>query len=744
MTDGSELDAGQLHQSESGDVYYNAGGGVPEYIKNAVSGLVNGTTFQVLAKLSDTDYDYSWDFRSFFDNSYANGKLSYEQTWVSNGEFIAVANTDTTEPAFPVEVGLPDPTYPTFPPFLDATHTGQVRSGHTYTFTEPGAIEKVEVWVSDVTAATRYALVTVWGPNGANPTTLRRPLDGSTLTANQWNIVTVGTIYAAQGSELLLYLEVDDFSSSTTTTGDWNYDGRQNTAVPATGAWNHTNDQTIVRIHKTDFNSGDRAAELALMGVGTEIVFKDNAGDPNGFTYIVQAAPVDQGTYYEYTVTLIGSSGTLVEDSVTGMTAETPVPNPAEYSYETDKWLNDSPTWATVASSLVFDGVPQAADSNIGYGINIEFQQLAQSAEWDLIPVGGGTGGEGGDFTPDLFTGPGTSGYVPDPGTANNYFLRDDGSWQPAAGGGVATFLDLTDTPSSYAGQALKHVQVNVTANGLDFVDAPTVITDHGGLTGLLDDDHTQYHTDARGDARYPQLTDYNSHVGDATIHYADALADGKTYGRNNNAWVEVTGGGGVTDHGALTGLADDDHTQYHTNARGDARYPQLTDYNAHVINTGIHFLDAAADGTIYGRQNNTWVEVSVGTLDHGGLSGLADDDHTQYHTDARGDLRYPQLSDYNTHVGDATVHFADAASDGTMYGRINNGWSAIVDTNTDTFIELTDTPAAYTVQAGKRATVNATEDGIVFDDRGTKVFFKATQPTDGESQAGDLWLVSL
>ena len=32
-------------------------------------------------------------------------------------------------------------------------------------------------------------------------------------------------------------------------------------------------------------------------------------------------------------------------------------------------------------------------------------------------------------------------------------------------------------------------------------------------------------------------------------------------------------GGGGVTDHGALTGLADDDHTQYHTDARGDVRY---------------------------------------------------------------------------------------------------------------------------------------------------------------------------
>jgi hypothetical protein len=31
--------------------------------------------------------------------------------------------------------------------------------------------------------------------------------------------------------------------------------------------------------------------------------------------------------------------------------------------------------------------------------------------------------------------------------------------------------------------------------------------------------------------------------------------------------------GKGATDHGALTGLADDDHTQYHNDTRGDARY---------------------------------------------------------------------------------------------------------------------------------------------------------------------------
>lgn len=42
-----------------------------------------------------------------------------------------------------------------------------------------------------------------------------------------------------------------------------------------------------------------------------------------------------------------------------------------------------------------------------------------------------------------------------------------------------------------------------------------TVVTDHGVLTGLSDDDHSQYHNDTRGDARYFQKTEHlNSSAG--------------------------------------------------------------------------------------------------------------------------------------------------------------------------------------------------------------------------------------
>ena len=61
----------------------------------------------------------------------------------------------------------------------------------------------------------------------------------------------------------------------------------------------------------------------------------------------------------------------------------------------------------------------------------------------------------------------------------------------------------------------------------------------------------------------------------------------------NADVTLGAGGGGGVTDHGALTGLADDDHPQYHNDARGDARYAAI----AHVGGGGTAHANAVASG---------------------------------------------------------------------------------------------------------------------------------------------------
>lgn len=66
----------------------------------------------------------------------------------------------------------------------------------------------------------------------------------------------------------------------------------------------------------------------------------------------------------------------------------------------------------------------------------------------------------------------------------------------------------------------------------------------------------------------------------------------------DGSSWVDVAVGTvGVTDHGALTGLGDDDHSQYHNDARGDARYLQLTGGTVTGLATFANGIDASHVG---------------------------------------------------------------------------------------------------------------------------------------------------
>jgi hypothetical protein len=87
--------------------------------------------------------------------------------------------------------------------------------------------------------------------------------------------------------------------------------------------------------------------------------------------------------------------------------------------------------------------------------------------------------------------------------------------------------------------------------------------------------------------------------------------------------------GGGVTDHGALTGLGDDDHTQYLTQARGDARYYTETEtdtllggkantshtHAASAINSGtldIARIPTGTSGTTVALGNHTHAQSAI------------------------------------------------------------------------------------------------------------------------------------
>ena len=71
---------------------------------------------------------------------------------------------------------------------------------------------------------------------------------------------------------------------------------------------------------------------------------------------------------------------------------------------------------------------------------------------------------------------------------------------------------------------------------GIQGITGPPGTTDHGAQQGLGDDDHPQYHTDARGDARYLKLaggevTGHTSFLGGAKISLQDYTDGGSSHG---------------------------------------------------------------------------------------------------------------------------------------------------------------------------------------------------------------------
>lgn len=110
-----------------------------------------------------------------------------------------------------------------------------------------------------------------------------------------------------------------------------------------------------------------------------------------------------------------------------------------------------------------------------------------------------------------------------------------------------------------------------------------------GGSEGGLDNYYTKTQSDSITDPLDSRITDLEESPG---------------------------GGGGVTDHGDLTGLSDDDHTQYHTDARGDARY-----YTKAQVDSSL----SGKSDTTHNHDSRYYTETEVDTLLTGKQASDAD-----------------------------------------------------------------------------------------------------------------------
>ena len=238
-------------------------------------------------------------------------------------------------------------------------------------------------------------------------------------------------------------------------------------------------------------------------------------------------------------------------------------------------------------------------------------------------------------------------------------FVFPNGNTTPASGIEGQAFWDADDD-SLYLWDGTQWIVV-ATSSGVN--------NDHGVLTGLLDDDHTQYLL-LTGDATRNEVTgsiDMSTGSGNAFVlpQAADVPSTFVTaqegqlawdsdedilWAYDGTQWFQLAPASGIiTDHGTLTGLLDDDHTQYSLLAgdlvrnvfTGGADFastsglilPVGTSTSTQATVEGNIFFDSD-DNMLWLYDGTQWISIPTmlsGVLDHGTLMGLLDDDHPQY-----------------------------------------------------------------------------------------------------------------
>ena len=288
--------------------------------------------------------------------------------------------------------------------------------------------------------------------------------------------------------------------------------------------------------------------------------------------------------------------------------------------------------------------------------------------------------------------------------------------------GGSNALDDLTDVTSPSPAEG----DVIVSRSG-EWVNEPQAaggggVTDHGALTGLADDDHPQYLEPVEVLAGANMNVDTTTTPGSVIVNAQGIVTGGMM--QSEWIWHNAASAGGLASGRAAADA--DDVTLATTFYLHREDVPDRVDWSYHIqdfVAGWVIYAQARSDATRWHRwtvtgaptliadnwhipittlagspqgtepDNNDNILVgfeSPHSLSHSGLEDLGADDHTQYHTDARGDARYAQATDLDD------LGVAVALIEGLVDQDVTSGSAPILDATNFTNTFWTGTQAAY------------------------------------------------
>lgn len=250
----------------------------------------------------------------------------------------------------------------------------------------------------------------------------------------------------------------------------------------------------------------------------------------------------------------------------------------------------------------------------------------------------------------------GATGSITLSGTVDGVDLSDHNHSGPGEGGTV-DHASLTSI-GTYTHAA---IDSHINDTSIHFT-VPSI--DHGSISGLGDDDHPQY----AGISQSETITGSWSFT---TVPTSGTPTTG-AHVTNKNYVDSLISSSVITDHGALSGLGDDDHSQYagisqSETISGSWSFSAIPSCGV-TPTSGSHLA------------NKSYVDSNI-VSDHGSLSGLSDDDHTQYlHLNKTGQTLSQSLTcaagveidgvNISSHTHDVSINLSVSRADRANYNN--------------------------------------------------------------------------
>lgn len=318
---------------------------------------------------------------------------------VRDGSWTMIANKDTNDRPAPQPEGDASFLLPDSPNWNNLSFLGLVETGFRFTDLEDGfTITAFRVWIPDLSADAHYRVVTI--DNNTGVVDALNIFTGEIFGNIGWHQVEIPPAFFGPGDDISLFLQSQNFSSTTTIANPFVFLGSSNQENdPLAGNCEHSNNNRIFRVSNIDRNSVDVSADNALVIGGTFILIEQDSDPLASVLYDVLVA-TDAGTYFIYDVALrnTGINGEPNALSDVTVTYNIPIPALTKYVVLPGHMAN----FPEIDGLFRFNEGPVIVNDDAS-GIDTFFQQYTASPDWQLVAVTASSGG-GFDTQVEVFT----------------------------------------------------------------------------------------------------------------------------------------------------------------------------------------------------------------------------------------------------------------------------------------------------------------------------------------------------